>query len=202
SPLRRELNVTSCTALVISNMIGTGIFTTTGYLAGDLGQPVLVLVIWIAGAIVALAGALVYAELGINIPRSGGEYAYLREAWGPLPAFLSGWVSFIAGFCAPIAAASLAVCEYLGHFLPSVAPSQTHRTPWLGLHLGFGQGLAIGLIAVFALINIRGLWLASRLQNALTALKLAVIAAFLTLGIFFGHGSLANFSLTTSRTSS
>ncbi len=202
SSLHRELNVTSCTALVISNMIGTGIFTTTGYLAGDLGRPMLVLVIWITGAIVALAGALVYAELGVNLPRSGGEYAYLREAWGPLPAFLSGWVSFIAGFCAPIAAASLAVCEYLGHFFPSLAPSQIHRTSWLSLHLGPGQLVAIGLIAAFALINVRGLGIAARLQNALTALKLAVIGAFLTLGIFFGHGSWSHFSVDTSRTSS
>src|SRR5205085_4219209 len=101
SPLR-EITMASSAALVISNMIGTGIFTTTGFLAGDLGRPLLVLGIWLAGGIIAAAGAVCYAELAINLPRSGGEYVYLREAWGPTWGFLSGWVSFFAGFSAPI----------------------------------------------------------------------------------------------------
>jgi APA family basic amino acid/polyamine antiporter len=74
SSLRKDLTFTSATALVISNMIGTGIFTTTGYLAGDLGRPSLVIGIWVVGAVVAMAGCLSYAELGINYPQSGGEY--------------------------------------------------------------------------------------------------------------------------------
>ncbi len=98
--LRRELTLLSASALVVSNMIGTGIFTTTGFLAGDLGQPILVLGIWVVGALMVTAGCLSYAELGINIPRSGGEYVYLREAWGPVWGFMSGWVSFLAGFAA------------------------------------------------------------------------------------------------------
>jgi len=105
--LRRELAVISSAMLVISNMVGSGIFTTTGFLAGDLGRPWLVLFIWVAGAAIALAGCFSYAELGVNLPRSGGEYVYLREAWGPMWGFLSGWVSFFAGFSAPIAAGSL-----------------------------------------------------------------------------------------------
>src|SRR5687768_18022733 len=94
--LVRQLGTVSATALVVSNMIGTGIFTTTGFLAGDLGQPWLVLGIWIVGALFALAGALCYSELGINFPTSGGEYVYLRRAYGPVWGFLSGWVSFFA----------------------------------------------------------------------------------------------------------
>jgi APA family basic amino acid/polyamine antiporter len=88
--LRRELTQFSATALVVSNMIGTGIFTTTGFLAGDLGQPALVLGIWAVGALMVLAGCLSYAELGINFPKSGGEYLYLREAWGPAWGFTPG----------------------------------------------------------------------------------------------------------------
>ena len=118
APLRRELTVISAAVLVVSNMVGTGIFTTTGYLAGDLGRPALVLGIWVAGAVVALAGCLSYAELGINLPRSGGEYVYLREAWGPAWGFLSGWVSFFAGFAAPVAAGALAFFVYFGRLLP------------------------------------------------------------------------------------
>src|SRR5207244_5178507 len=121
APLRRVLTVTSCAALVVSNMIGTGIFTTTGFLAGDLGRPLLVLGIWVAGGIVALAGCFAYAELGMNIPRAGGEYAYLWEAWGPGWAFLSGWLSFFDGFSAPIAATALSLSEYLGKYFPVLA---------------------------------------------------------------------------------
>src|ERR1700723_3636876 len=100
--LLRQLGVVSATALVIANMIGTGIFTTTGFLAGDLGRPSLVLGIWAVGAITAVAGCVCYAEMGVNLPESGGEYIFLREAWGPLWGFLSGWISFFAGFAAPI----------------------------------------------------------------------------------------------------
>ena len=116
--LVRKLGVFSATALVVSNMVGTGIFTTTGFLAGDLGSPSLVIGIWFIGALLALIGALCYSELGINFQRSGGEYVYLTEAWGPGWGFVDGWVSFVAGFSAAIAAAALAVCAYLAYFFP------------------------------------------------------------------------------------
>ena len=118
--LLRQLGLVSATALVISNMVGTGIFTTTGFLAGDLGDPSIVLGIWVVGAIVALAGAFCYSELGINFPSSGGEYVYLTEAYGPTWGFMEGWISFTAGFSAPIALAALAFSDYLGYFFPAV----------------------------------------------------------------------------------
>ena len=105
--LARRLTLLSSAAIVVSNMIGVGIFGATGFLAGDLGRPVWVLAVWVAGAVVAMAGCLSYAELGVNLPRSGGEYVYIREAWGPMWGFLSGWISFFAGFSAPIAAGAL-----------------------------------------------------------------------------------------------
>ncbi len=101
-------------------MVGTGIFTTTGFLAGDLGDPSIVLGIWVVGAIVALAGAFCYSELGINFPSSGGEYVYLTQAYGPTWGFMEGWISFTAGFSAPIALAALAFSDYLGYFFPGV----------------------------------------------------------------------------------
>ena len=110
----------SATALVVSNMIGTGIFTTTGFLAGDLGSASLVLWIWVVGAVCALVGAFCYSELGINLPSSGGEYVYLTRAFGPTWGFMTGWVSFFAGFSAPIAAAALAFSDYLGQFFPAL----------------------------------------------------------------------------------
>ena len=115
SQLLRQLGIVSATALVVSNMIGTGIFTTTGFLAGQLGSVPLVLAIWVVGAVVALLGAVCYSELGVNFPSSGGEYVYLTQAYGPTWGFLTGWVSFFAGFSAPIAAAALAFSGYVGY---------------------------------------------------------------------------------------
>lgn len=203
SPLRRELTFLSAGAIVVSNMIGTGIFTTTGFLAGDLGSPSLVLAVWLAGGIIALAGCLAYAELGINFPRSGGDYVFLREAWGPTWGFLSGWISFFAGFAAPVAAGALAVSEYLGHFFPSLSVRGTGEGGnWVaGLAPGNGRLLALAIIAVFAVVNILGVRLAARLQTFLTATKLVVLGTFLALAFAIGRGHWQNFALTATRTS-
>lgn len=200
--LRRELTPTTAVALVVSNMIGTGIFTTTGFLAGDLGRPLLVIGIWAVGAIVALAGCLSYAELGINLPRSGGEYVYLREAWGPGWGFLSGWVSFFAGFSAPIAAAALAFSQYLGRCLPSLALESSHTFLFRWLHIDNARLLSIGVIACFALINALGLRLAANLQNVLTAFKVGALGAFLALAFTIGRGSWTHLHQVALRTSS
>jgi basic amino acid/polyamine antiporter, APA family len=202
APLRRVLTVTNCSALVISNMIGTGIFTTTGFLAGDLGRPVLVLGIWVIGGLVALAGCFSYAELGMNIPRAGGEYAYLRETWGQGWAFLSGWISFFAGFSAPIAATALAFSVYLGHYFPTLAATSSQKAHLRWLHLGNAEWVSIGVIFFFALINIFGLSVAAKLQNFLTAVKLGVIAVFLIAAFAFGHGDWTHFQMAATRSSS
>src|ERR1043166_1785012 len=118
--LLRQIGFVSATALVVSNMVGRGIFTTTGFMARDLGSAKLILAVWLVGALFALAGALSYSELGINMPSSGGEYVYLTRAYGPTWGFMTGWVSFFAGFSAPIAAAALAFSDYLGHFFPAL----------------------------------------------------------------------------------
>ena len=124
--LLRQLGFFSATALVISNMVGMGIFATTGFMAGDLGSASLILACWAVGALFAFAGALSYSELGINFPSSGGEYVYLTHAFGPEWGFMTGWVSFFAGFSAPIAAAALAFSDYLGYFFPSLKQANAH----------------------------------------------------------------------------
>ncbi len=202
--LRRELKFTHATAIVVANMIGTGIFITTGFLAGDLGRPSLVLGIWVAGAMVAVAGCLCYAEMGVNLPESGGEYIFLREAWGPVWGFLSGWISFFAGFAAPIAAAALAFSEYFAHFFPSFATagpaaSATGLLRWF--HPGPGQWLAVGIVVIFSAINVVGLRRAAKLQNVLTGLKLGVLLLFLGFAFAVGRGSVVHFSQWTTRTS-
>jgi APA family basic amino acid/polyamine antiporter len=202
--LRRELTVTNGTAIVIANMIGAGIFGITGFLAGDLGKPSLVLGIWMAGALVALAGCLCYAELAINLPRSGGEYVYLREAWGPAWGFLSGWISFFAGFAAPVAASALLFSEYLAHFFPALSPRSPAGMVFISskwMHIGSGHLLAVGVVGVFAVANILGIRFAGRLQNVLTGLKVGVLGGFLVLAFLMGKGSVSHFSASVVRTS-
>ena len=154
--LLRHLGLVSATALVVSNMIGTGIFTSTGYLAGDLGSPSLVLWIWVVGGVCALLGAMCYSELGVNFPKSGGEYLYLTRAFGPSWGFMTGWASFFAGFSAPIAAAALAFSEYLGHFFPALrqesAPVIAGSGEWT-LRFGGAQAVACALVAVFTRVE-------------------------------------------------
>jgi len=93
--------------LLVSNIIGGGVFTTTGLMARDLGDPILILLLWSLGGLFAIGGAMVYGELGSRLPYAGGDYVYLREAYGPLVAFLSGWTSFTIGFGAAVAASAI-----------------------------------------------------------------------------------------------
>jgi len=186
-------------------MIGTGIFTSSGFLAGDLGSPSILLWIWVAGAVCALCGAFCYAELGINMPSSGGEYVYLTQAFGPTWGFISGWVSFFAGFSAPIAAAALAFSDYVGHFFPGVAQKSSHVFLGSGdyaVSFGGAQILACGLVILFTVINILGVQRVARLQNLLTGAKILIMASFIVLGLLIGNGDTRNFSADAVRTSS
>ncbi len=202
--LLRQLGVASATAIVISNMIGQGIFTTTGFLAGDLGAPRLVLTIWIVGALFALAGAFCYSELGINFPSSGGEYVYLTRAYGPTWGFISGWVSFFAGFSAPVAATALAFSKYLTYFFPDLDQAWFFVRLGGDLTLSFGpaQLVASGLIAALTVINIFGVSRVAKFQNMLTGVNLVVILAFIALAVFAGNGNWANFGVSAQRSSS
>ncbi len=200
--LLRQLGLISATALVVSNMIGTVIFTGTGFLAGQLGSPNLVLGIWVVGGIVAFLGAICYSELGINFPSSGGEYVYLTRAFGPTWGFMTGWASFFAGFSAPIAAAALAFSEYLGHFFPALsqenAPVIAGSGEW-AIRLGGAQAVACGLVAVFTVLNILGVQRVARVQNVLTGAKVLVLMTFIVLGFTIGDGSNSHFAMTATR---
>lgn len=202
--LLRQLGFVSATALVVSNMVGTGIFTTSGFLAGDLGDPKLVMVIWLVGAVFALAGAFCYSELGINFPSSGGEYVYLTRAYGPTWGFMTGWASFFAGFSAPVAAAALAFSDYLGYFFPALKQENAQFTLGAGtwsLKLGGAQLAACVLVAAFTILNCFGVRRVARIQNVLTATKILVLASFIGLGFIIGTGNWEHFSMPTARTS-
>jgi APA family basic amino acid/polyamine antiporter len=187
--LLRQLGLVSATALVVSNMIGTGIFTTTGFLVGYVGDARIILAVWFVGALFALCGALSYSELGVNFPSSGGEYVYLTRAFGPAWGFMSGWISFFAGFSAPIAAAALAFADYVGYFGPELRGATQRKL------------LASVLIALFTIVNLFGIKRVARVQNALTGLKLLVIAGLILAGFLFGHGDWSHLWTPAVRTS-
>ena len=200
--LLRQIGFFGATALVISNMVGTGIFATTGFMAGDLGSARLILLCWTVGALFALAGALSYSELGVNFPSSGGEYVYLTHAFGPEWGFMTGWVSFFAGFSAPIAAAALAFAGYLGHFFPALKETPVViGSGALSLRLGPGQLTASGLIALFTVLNCFGIGRIARLQTLLTSTKLVVVVGFVILGFTVGAGDWSHFTEPAVRTS-
>ena len=202
--LLRQLGLFSATALVISNMVGTGIFATTGFMAGDLGDARLILACWGVGALFALAGAISYSELAVNFPSSGGEYVYLRHAFGPGWGFMSGWVSFFAGFSAPIAAAALAFSDYLGYFFPVLKQANASLVLGSGafsLRLGGGQVLAASLIALFTGLNCFGIGRMAKVQNVLTSVKILVIVGLIATGFTVGTGSWTHLSDTAVRTS-
>ncbi len=204
SSLLRQIGFVSATALVVSNMVGTGIFATTGFMAGDLGSARLILLVWTVGALFALCGALTYSELGMNFPSSGGEYVYLTRAYGPTWGFMTGWVSFFAGFSGPIAAAALAFSDYVGYFYPAFRQSSTAFTLGSGvfsLKIGGAQLLACLLIGGFVILNCLGVGRTALVQNVLTGIKLAVIVAFIVFGFASGTGDWNNFATPAVRTS-
>ena len=195
--LLRQLGFFSATALVISNMVGAGIFSTTGFLAGNLGSARLILLCWTVGALFAFAGALSYSELGINFPSSGGEYVYLTRAFGPEWGFMTGWVSFFAGFSAPIAATALTFSDYLGHLAPALDIAHRHTrvvAGWLTLRVGGAELVACLLIAAFTALNCLGVGRTARVQNVLTSIKLVVLVGFILMGLTAGNGSWSHFS--------
>jgi len=180
--LRRRLGLGSVISIVVANMIGAGIFTTSGLLLQDLGSPWVMLVLWLVGGGVALCGALCYGELGAAIPRAGGEYAFLSRLFHPLLGFLTGWVSFFAGFSAPIAASAIGFSEYMARVTPLLA-GESQSAVWSK------KVVAITVIFVFTMIHMRGLELGTRVQNALTLLKVALIVGLVVVGFGFGHGT-------------
>ncbi|HZL55935.1 MAG TPA: amino acid permease [Bryobacteraceae bacterium] len=202
--LLRQLGLVSATALVVSNMIGTGIFTTTGFMIGDLGDGRLVLLIWMVGAVFALCGALSYSELGVNFPSSGGEYVYLTRAFGAAWGFMSGWISFFAGFSAPIAAAALAFADYAGYFHPALrqANGRVFGSGAFALKVGGAQVAACVLIATFTIVNFFGVKRVARLQNVLTGTKLLVIGGLILAGFTLGRGDWSHLWTPAARTSS
>lgn len=180
TPPRRQLGFSITSAIVIANMIGTGVFTSTGLLAHGVHDPATILIAWIVGGVLALCGAAAYAELGAMMPEAGGEYVYLSRAYHPAVGFLSGWVSLTAGFSASIAASALAFASYLAKLIPALAPPAAQGA------------VAITLIALVTSLHAFDTRLGGWVQAGFTTAKVLLIAGFVALGLAFGHGDWDN----------
>lgn len=163
----RRLSQTTAIALIIANMIGAGVFTTSGFSLAELGSPERVLAAWVVGGVLAICGAISYGALARLIPSSGGEYTFLSQIFHPFVGFTAGWISLLAGFTAPIAAAA--------HVLEAYASSAS------GLTLASG---AVGSIAILVAGLMHGfrVEIGARLQNGVVGLKLLAILAFIAFG--------------------
>ncbi len=196
TPPKRQLGLYVTAAIVVANMIGTGIFTSTGFQAKSLHDPLTILLAWVIGGVLALCGAAAYAELGAMMPRAGGEYVYLREAYHPAVGFMSGWVSLTAGFSTAIAVSALAFAQYLTSLVPGLAADGAWATMSadIGGHhlftiaLGAQQAIAIGLIAAVTLLHAIDTKVGGWVQAGFTAAKVVLIVLFILGGFIIGKG--------------
>lgn len=155
----------SATALVVASMVGTGVFTTSGFLLGDLKSPWAVLLVWGAGGVMACFGALCYGALARRLPESGGEYLFLSRTLHPCLGYVAGWISLLVGFSAPLAAATMAFGKYAGPWLPQLRP----------------EILGTLLVIIFSVLHAWNVKAGAWLQNTAVLVKVALILGFVAL---------------------
>jgi APA family basic amino acid/polyamine antiporter len=163
----------TATCVLISNIVGGGIFTTTGIMARDLGDPMLILLLWFMGAVFAVGGAMIYGELGSRLPHAGGDYVYLREAYGPLVAFLSGWTSFTIGFGEAVAASAISFSSYALRVIPI-----EDEQGWMA------KGLSLTLLWIATFLHCQGVGTSGRVQLLLTTTKVVAIGGLILGGLW------------------
>jgi basic amino acid/polyamine antiporter, APA family len=190
--LIRGLSLLDSVLLLVSGVIGSSIFLTAKDIAGPLPHPALFLGVWVIGAVISLCACFAFAELGSMFPDSGGQYIYLREAYGDLIAFLYGWMLFAVANGGSIAALSVASAAYLGQILPVISQAKIVFTV-AGLAVTRAHLFALLLIAILTYVNVIGLRWGSLLQNVSTWTKFTAMAVFVALAFAIGKGSWANF---------
>jgi amino acid transporter len=171
----RRIGLGTATALVVASMIGTGVFTTTGFLVRDVGSPTAILFAWILGGVTAVCGALTYAELISALPTNGGEYALLGRMYHPALGFTAGFSSLVVGFAAPVAAASIAFGQYAAAVLPGLPPLLA----------------AVGVLVLSSAFHAFHLAAGSRFQDVFTVGKVVLIVVFAGVGLALGEPSRA-----------
>ena len=199
--LIRQLGLFDSTMMMVGIVIGSGIFLTTGIMAKEIPSASLILLAWIVGGFLILAGALTYAELGAAMPEAGGQYVYLREAYGPLFGFLFGWKMFLVNMTGAIAALGVAFAEYFGHFFPSLSIQNIVFSATVNLfgktlqyNLSAGQLMAVSIIVVLSAFNYIGVKYGKTIQNVLTVIKIGTILAFVFFCVTIGKKIPIDFS--------
>jgi basic amino acid/polyamine antiporter, APA family len=195
--LERRLGSFDAAAIIVANVIGGGILFRSPAVAIALPDATWFLLAWFAGGVLAFMGAMAYAELATMRPKAGGEYVYLREAFGPLAGFLTGWTSFVAGFSGAMAASAIFLIVTLNRFIPGIANS----TPLLAIPIPFTSNavtfsihtlMASAVVIIAALIHIRGVGPGRAASNVLTTLKILSLVVFIGFGLTAGTGSPSN----------
>lgn len=196
--LRQDLGVWSASAVVVGSIIGSGIFLVPATMIQRVGSPDRLFLVWILGGLLSLAGALSFAELSAAMPRAGGEYVFLREAYGPFWGFIYAWTTTWVGKSGSIATLATGFVYYLANFVPSLDNSFYA----IGLPIGprggpleftYGQLLAMAMILSLAIINYFGVKLGGGVQVAFTVTKVGAIACLILVGILWSGGSASHF---------
>ncbi|HTM50259.1 MAG TPA: amino acid permease [Bryobacteraceae bacterium] len=196
--LNRDLGMWSAIALVIGTVIGSGIFIVPNTMARNMGSPDMVFLVWVVGGLMSLSGALTYAELSAAMPGAGGEYVYLREAYGPVWSFIYGWTQMWVAKSGSIATLATAFFLYLANFHPELKQPVGAIPVPLGpsggpLEINLGQILAMVLIMGLGVLNYFGVRLAGNVQVLVTICKVGLIFAVIAIGLGTGHGASSNF---------
>jgi APA family basic amino acid/polyamine antiporter len=194
--LIRQLGLFDSTMILIGIVIGSGIFLTTGIMAKSIPSPGLILLAWLVGGLMTLAGALTYAELGAAMPEAGGQYIYLKQAFGSLVGFLFGWIVFLVYMTGGIAALAVGFAEYFSRFFPGlgtgkflfVIPINLFKTSFQ-YSLSYGQIVAIIVIVLLSMFNYIGLGFGKTIQNIFTIIKIGIVLVFIILGLTIGTGA-------------
>ena len=187
--LVRGLSLSATTSLVVGTIIGTGVFLKSAKMAQSVGTPLLVLLAWVAAGLLSLAGALTYAELGAMLPAAGGEYVYLRAAYGDLPAFLFGWMRLVVGSTGSLASFAAGFAIFLSALLPLNAVWAQRSFEFLGhkIEWSFGaqQVVAVLVLALLSAINCLRVAFGGRVQFIFTLAKVLAIITIMAGAFFF-----------------
>jgi APA family basic amino acid/polyamine antiporter len=171
------ISLITATAVVVANMIGTGVFTSLGFQVGPLPSGFVIMMLWIVGGVCAFCGAVCYGELAAAMPRSGGEYHYLTQIFSPAAGFLAGWLSATVGFAAPIALAAMAFGKYFSGALP-----------WVNAEV-----LSHGIVIAMLLVHLIGVNVGAKFQNVATWLKVLLIVVFIAAGLLMPNPQPVSF---------
>ncbi len=176
--LAPSVTLLTATALAVADMVGIGVFTSLGFQVKDLPSGFSLVTLWVVGGVMALCGALSYAELATAFPRSGGEYNFLSRIYHPAIGFLAGWVSATVGFAAPVALAAMAFGSYFAGVVPGAPP----------------LAMALAIVWLVSLVHLTGIRHASTFQNVTTILKVVLIVVFIVAGFALGGRTAISFA--------